>query len=281
MFSILLTLVSFALAGEPVKVIVLDTGYKPNAKFSVPLCPGRVHYDATKRPGTLSYAPPMDTHGHGTHIVSTIFQYAEGAQLTDEWGQLLSKNISILKLPAAQGYCFIIVKYYTGTEKNSAKNWIRAQKYIKNLKPPFILNLSGGGPDRLEEEAIFVRQLLSKGNTIVAAVGNDSQNLTENGKTYYPAMEPGVTAVGAFYITKKKLDTQKPISSLKVRGKSEEYVYVYPSDFSNYGLKKIVWGFGSLYGAGLNDDIVNMSGTSQATAMRTGLIVRSKLKGKK
>jgi subtilisin family serine protease len=265
---------SFAYGTEDIKVVVVDTGFKENSNYTVPLCSGW-HYDATTQVPTQTLNPPLDTHGHGTHIAGIIHQFAQGETLG---AGLVFKytpgSLEKLKSSKKTGYCLVIVKYYNKAGENNAKAWTAALQYIRTIPGNLVVNFSGGGVNRMKAETEFVQEMLKRGNRIIAAAGNENSDMSKAPK-YYPAMEPGVTAVGAFEFSLYKKANEKPLGESRVPG--GKLMYAYKMQPSNYGSAKIVWRVGELYSGGLNNDIVLMVGTSQAAAMQTGLVVRSML----
>ena len=108
-----------------------------------------------------------DNHGHGTHIAGLI---AKGNENTD--------------------YCLYIMKYYDPKKPNSdnLKNSIKAYKKAIELGVD-IINYSGGGTERSNEECQLMKQALDKGIKIFAAAGNERTNLDSTfANKYYPAM---------------------------------------------------------------------------------------------
>lgn len=147
---------SLATAGEPLRVVVLDTGIQTQYKNQLPLC----------KDGHKSFVPNEtieDYHGHGTNVAGLIQKHAGEAN-----------------------YCFVIVKYFSTNKKNnSLRNLINALRYINQIEPD-IINLSGGGYWSVLEEYILVQSILSKGTHFIVAAGNELQNLNRN-CAYYPA----------------------------------------------------------------------------------------------
>jgi subtilisin family serine protease len=270
LFLLLFSLNSFG--AEPIKVVVLDTGFKTNTKYKIPLCEN-FHYDATNAQAKASNIPPTDTHGHGTHIVGVINQFAQNLSFTKALPISVNvENVEKIKNINPIGYCFVIVKYYNEKTIDAVKSWARGLKHIQTIPGKLIINLSGGGDAPLKLETNFIKSMLSKNNKIVAAMGNGN-----NTSSYYPASEYGVTAVGAMEVTPYLREDKNALLINKIFI-NEKSIFVYKARYSNYGHSKIVWRFGDLYSGGLNDDIVLMRGTSQATAMQTGLELNSVLK---
>ena len=113
------------------------------------------------------------------------------------------------------------------------------------------INYSSGGQDFNLEEYNLFKKIISSGIKVIVSAGNERVDLSKN-CNYYPACYriPGMTIVGS-----------------KNNGKKAYY--------SNYGLKEMKWEEGT--------DIIStlpqgqwgkMSGTSQATAIRTNRLLR-------
>lgn len=149
-----------------VKVAVIDTGYDfestwVNAKanhLAVPKLCDKGHYDFTNG-STL----PNDSGQHGTHVAGLI---AKGNATVD--------------------YCLIILKYMgTGIFEDHLALSNAALKRAIELNVD-IINYSGGGNSQDDEECELIRKALDKGIKVVAAAGNEKNNLKK--KPYYPAM---------------------------------------------------------------------------------------------
>jgi hypothetical protein len=283
-----LILFSLSSYGEPLKVVVLDTGFKENSMFNIPLCPD-YHYDATAEEPVKSKVPPTDNHGHGTHVVSNIHQYAHNLNVGyPGMTPFNRKNLDLLKVDAPMDYCFVIVKYFDSVKPESTLTvpWKESEydvalRYIETIPGQKIINISGGGEERNDVEVAFVKKMHEQNSQIIAAAGNENSNLGEKPKKqtkkqkeeryakYYPAVEIGVTMVGAYEFSKFKHSDEKELFASE-----DKSLYIYKLAQSNYGASKIVWRLGVLYGAGLNNDIAIMKGTSQATSVETGLTIR-------
>lgn len=138
-------------------------------------------------------------------------------------------------------FCFIIIKWYAPGAKNG-ENLTKALEYAAKIKPD-IVNISAGGTGKNEKEAEAVKKLVNSGIVVVAAAGNESTDLNKD-CNYYPACyNDDIFVVGATDPSKR---------------------------YSNYGDKHVdivVGGTGTAYG-------ITLTGTSQATAKATGMIVR-------
>lgn len=145
-------------------------------------------------------------------------------------------------------FCLIIINYYTGDpDTMNAKNSNKALLYAISVGAQYI-NYSGGGVGEIPEETRIVKLALNRGIVFVAAAGNEKKNFKD--QKYFPALSDSrVIVVGA-------LDKKGNIAS-----------------FSNFGQQVDVWEEGVDVVAGG----VKLSGTSQATAVATGKIVKNTL----
>jgi subtilisin family serine protease len=117
---------------------------------------------------------------------------------------------------------------------------------------PNVINISAGGPGSYDEEFKLLKQLSDNNVKIVVAAGNDHKNLLFPGNEYYPA--------------KYELKNIIPVGSLDYRGEIAKS--------SNYGLPNEVWEIGTSVLSTLpNKKWGYMSGTSQATGIRTNRIL--------
>ena len=116
---------------------------------------------------------------------------------------------------------------------------------------PDIINISGGGYGFSNEEFEAVSLANDRGVLIVAAAGNDSLNIDFNKNKYFP---------GSY-----KTDNIVVVGSV---GPDNRY-----STFSNYGSSVDIAAVGSgVTAMGLDNKMVTLSGTSQATAVVSGAI---------
>lgn len=248
---ILACLVGISALAEPIKVAVIDTGIDP-ASAQAPLCPG-LSYDFVRNSSEM-----VDLHGHGTHVSDTIDQYAKGRP------RIQHKSLyagSIKFLNPKTDYCQISLRYYDPNELGEVvqQNMTRAYEYAAKLKVD-IVNVSGGGvgyPDKRERAA--VEKLLNQGVIFVAASGNTGLNLDLPSNKFYPASyDKRIIVVGALDV-----DLRTHLG------------------FSNYGKDVDVWELGQSVWAVLpNKSFGFMSGTSQATAITTGKLLRKMLLNK-
>lgn len=152
--SLLILLFSCISYGKTVKIAVIDTGFNMEYKKKVKFCHGE-HRDFTN-------TDLKDRHGHGTNIVG-----------------LISKNNQNID------YCIVILKFYNMGESSGLSETINALKYAQKIKVN-IINLSLGGKNPSASEKIQILRLLDEGVKIVAAAGNNKNNLDKS-CDYYPA----------------------------------------------------------------------------------------------
>lgn len=150
---------------KTIKIAIIDTGLNLNdVRFKDHLC----------EKGHKSFVGPMeDNHGHGTHIAG------------------------IIQKEAGEGdYCFLIYKYYS----DYSPGMTNLENEISSIKEAIlngatIINFSGGGNAMYMEEYNAIKAHPEV--TVVAAAGNESINLDEETK-YYPASynAPNIISVG-------------------------------------------------------------------------------------
>jgi thermitase len=184
-------------------------------------------------------ANPVDDHSHGTHIAGII-----GA----------SMNLSTGTSGVAHHVSIMPVKYYSdsATGAENLRHSTEALKWaIKHGAK--IINYSGGGPEYSAAEHEVLLLAKKNGILVVAAAGNEKQNIDIEGNQYYPCSY--------------KLDNIICVSGINVHGD------LVPS--SNWGKKQV-----GLVAPGENILSTTpgarysyMSGTSQATAFVSGVAV--------
>lgn len=149
----------------------------------------------------------------------------------------------------ALDYCLVIIKFYD-KNSNSFKSSISALKWAI-AQDVDIINYSAGGTEPNELERKYVVQALDKGILVVAAAGNEASNLAVT--AYYPAAyDRRAIVVGNL----TESGTRAPTSN-----------YDGPVDLMVIGTNRK-----SLNGT--------MSGTSQSTAIVTGVIAQQIYKRK-
>lgn len=219
-------------SGRLIRIAVVDTGLNlkdrwPNAADSNMVEP-KICPDLSK---DFSHTTLNDEHGHGTHIAGLIAKYAENAN-----------------------YCLIIYKYYRRDidGQMNLDNTIASFKEAVKQKVD-VINYSGGGIIRSNEECEILKAALDAGIKVNAAAGNEGLDI--NFFHFYPAMcDERINVVGG-------------IDNRGLRMRMSNY-----SD--NFGVK-----IHDEYGQNQlsllpNGEYGYMSGTSQATAIFTGKLVK-------
>jgi subtilisin family serine protease len=279
----LLSLNAYALRPDgTVVVAVIDTGYtKPKHEFGTRMC-AEGHWDFTSsetdQKWTADSLPP-DEHGHGTHIAGLIHQAYSDAYLNDMVGAPESDRKALVdKLKGSgKGYCLIILKYYDDKvhgEENLARTISSFRRAIEFNAD--VVNYSGGGVLKSEEEALAVEDLLRSGAVVVAAAGNEGMDI--DFFRYYPASYPGVISVGAYSLG--DLPGEHPGRLPKyVHDSAPKGKHARLLSQSNYGRGVDSWERGdnrlsTLPAYMAEHSFGYMSGTSQATAIHSGKLAR-------
>jgi subtilisin family serine protease len=229
---------SFQKGKKDVVVAVIDTGIDknhPDLKSSLWKSPGNPKsfgWDfVTDKP------TPMDEHGHGSHVSGII-----GANFNKEKGVA----------GVAPGVTLMSLRYYSAMASGSVnlQNTIKAVKWAIDNGAD-IINYSGGGPVFSKEEYEALKLAAEKDVLIVAAAGNNGDDLDRKVDAYYPASYPleNIIAVAA----------------------TDEQNNLHGS--SNYGLKTVdVAAPGTdIYSTLHKNSYAYMTGTSQATAFVSGV----------
>jgi len=179
---------------------------------------------------------PKDTHGHGTHVSGII--------------KSIYPNVKIIP-----------IKYYNefASGEQNLENSIRALEHAVKLGVD-IINYSGGGPEadpsNKAKELRIVKEAQKKGIIIVAAAGNNGNNIDIKENMYFPASYASpdsynlqnIIAVGSYDANLKLINS------------------------SNYGIKTVhVAAPGHKINSAVVKSSAKMSGTSQATAFVSGV----------
>jgi thermitase len=221
-------------------VAVIDTGIDPNHPdiqpnlWRDPKNPKVYGWDFVK-----NEANPVDDHGHGTHVAGII-----GAVLNPKTGTAgIAQKVSILP-----------VRYYSDANPGpvNLRNTIRAIEYAVS-KGAKIINYSGGGPEFSEEEYLAIKKAEAQGVFFVAAAGNEKQNTDLVQNYYYPSAYrlSNILSVAATDIHNQLLKSSNwGKVRVDVTAPGENIYSTLPMNKGKYGF---------------------MSGTSQATAVVTGL----------
>lgn len=227
---------------DMLKVAIMDTGLDlEDPRFKYLLC-SYGHKDFTGE-------GIQDDDTHGTHIAG-----------------LIKVNAGFYN----RDYCLIIVKWLglKRHKENTVKAYMEALKYISEVKPD-IVNISGGGIS-LENEYTIIKSIPS--TVFVVATGNRGLDMKINkNNRYYPAS----------LTFDRSIKNVVPVGSLTDKGLRV--------GSSNYGAPRMQWEIG--------DDVVStfpewycqkfgntiprshgcmgiMSGTSMATAVHTGKLIK-------
>jgi serine protease len=217
MITLIFSLLISISGAKPIKIAVIDSGID-KSQASVKLCADG-HKDFTGE-------GLHDVRGHGTIVSKLIDDVAKD-----------------------EDYCQVIIKYSAVNENNNAANLIEALKYVVTLDVTQV-NISAGGIGKNKPEKDAILKILNKGMTIVAAAGNEGQNLDVD-CNYFPACyDSRIIVVGALDESGKRYSG------------------------SNYG--KVV----DFYFSGVNIRLGNQiySGTSMATASVSGSLIVVKKK---
>jgi subtilisin family serine protease len=184
--------------------------------------------------------PLVDKVGHGTHVAGLIEKHAGDGD-----------------------YCLVSIQFCNDkiTQTQNLFNLKRALQYAINLRVDYI-NISGGGYDPDPKERLLMLEALNNGIKVVVAAGNESINLTY-WCNYYPACyDDRIIVVGN--LTSDRVPSQL---SFLVR-----------SPTSNYGKVVRRWEVGTRVFSNLPSGRHGyLSGTSQATAVATGKIIKEQL----
>lgn len=227
---------------RPVKdvvVAVIDSGIDPSHRD----LEGQLWCDPKRSGCTYGWdfvtnqPNPADAHGHGTHVAGII------AAAHDQ-----RSHVAGLATRAR----IMAIRYYSdaNTGSENLKNTVRAINYAVDHGAR-IINYSGGGPEFSEQEYLALRRAEQQGILVVAAAGNEHQNIDLVENYYYPS---------SYHLTNIVSVAATDIRNLPV-----------PS--SNWGQKRV-----DLFAPGENiystlpgDRFGYMTGTSQATAFVTGI----------
>lgn len=225
---------------KKLRIAVIDTGLDEDLQTKPFICEeGSKDFTGTDL---------QDRHGHGTHVSTTIDQYAKNYVFFNKD----PKKIYDIKA----NYCQITLKFFDteDTTDDAQENTNKALKHAIEQKVDMI-NYSAGGKKFNQEEHDLIIEALDKGIIVVVAAGNESDELNKDGdKTYYPAMyDERLIVVG---------NLKQPMSKTRA-----------PS--SNYGPVVTSWEVGTNVFSRINGHTYGfLTGTSQAAAIKSGKLVR-------
>lgn len=150
-------------------------------------------------------------------------------------------------------YCLVIVKFFDKSMSKEQTSFysIKGLKWVLNNKID-ILNYSGGGIYPMKEERELITKLLDSGVIINAAAGNESTELNDKDGFYPASYDKRINVVGSLDKSGKKLDS------------------------SNWGDPVKFWRLGEISIETSPEVYSYMQGTSQATAVFTGEMIRDK-----
>lgn len=228
--------------------MILFTGC--NAVFATPPCGKKIKIAVIDSGLSQEVNPDTLCHfGHKDFTDDKRFISFRGIptrvpEETYEHGAHIAQSIS--EQLKGVDYCLVILKVFSGriAFEDRLGQITKAIRYATRIGVDFI-NFSASGREYDKEEAKAVTEFINAGGTFIAAAGNDGMNLDAN--PAYPAMDDRrVICVGA-------LDNKRNVA-----------------DYSNYGKAITRWELGKG---------THTSGTSQATAVATGKIVKTYDKG--
>jgi subtilisin family serine protease len=227
----------------PVTVAVIDTGVDKDhelLKNNIVTTTGAQataknygkSFENASKPSTL----PNDDNGHGSNVAGIILSIA--------------KNSKILPL-----------KYYLASN-SGVKNLNASLEALKTAidSNVAVINYSGGGPDKNAQEEKLLKMAEEKGIIVVAAAGNESTNIDLGGKkAYYPA----------------SYNLSNIITTASYTVTQDLEMELLPS--SNYGKLTVDIAapghrINSASPGANHKGTSEMSGTSQATALVTGVV---------
>ncbi len=219
---------------KEIVVAVIDTGVDPTHPFLA----DNIYLPNQKKTSTSSFGVdfsknrkdqfrPLDTHGHGTHVAGIVKSIFPDVKL-------------------------LILKYYnpSASGQDNLNSTIEALKFAIDSNVD-IINYSGGGPEPAIEELKAMKLAEKKGILVVAAAGNDEQNIDNKAHAYYPA--------------------SYGLSNIITVTAHDEYKTILPS--SNYGMNSVDLGAPGdrILSSTPQGRASYLTGTSQATAFVTGV----------
>lgn len=174
MIKLLMLFLSFALAKDPIRIAVIDTGVVSNLK--IPLCEG-LSKDFT------GYNTLNDNMGHGTIVSSLVHIYAKGTNYCQVLLRVFDAN-DIKQDPSGRPYMDKSFQHVTD-----------AMRYLNTINVN-IVNLSLGGAFGDREEQKLFQSLLDRNIYIINAAGNEAMNLDTQCNWFPGCYDPRIIMVG-------------------------------------------------------------------------------------
>lgn len=234
---------------KPITIAVIDTGFTQPVGYFAPNFCKFGHADLTENNVAVNKIPE-DTHGHGTNVVYLI----------EEQLKNLPKN----------SYCIVVMKYWKKgvSSARAVQNTVTALKRAKNMKVGYI-NYSSFGEASSEEERKTVHSVLDDNIVLVAAAGNEGSEIISEKENAWRKI-----ACASNECNKQKKMLGYPAnydSRVIVVGNLTENGIKNSS--SNYGDRVDAWEMGT----SVNGGGIILTGTSQATAIHTGKLVKKQI----
>ena len=225
---------------KDILIAVIDTGITFVDPILSDAIPTEYKYNLKKL--NFSESTDFDSHGHGTHVAGIILGVMPTAKL----------------LP---------LKFYNpkmSGEKN-IKAGLDSLQYAIDQNVD-IVNYSGGGPEFDQREYNLLKKAQAKGILVVAAAGNENENIDNPKTSYYPAAYnlDNIVVIGNSKTNWAKED--KGFQKVKNSNYGKKNVDFF---MKGYRVKSLV-GFGDKCGMGY------LSGTSMSTPVFTGLVASLK-----
>lgn len=210
----------------------------------------------------------QDSNGHGTHVSGIIA--AQGASPDSPSCEIrgVAPHVQIMTL-----------KYFdSGAEDDNIRNTIKSIEYAVDNGAD-IINYSGGGPGANTDEKTAIIKAGDKGIIFVAALGNEGSKIGQQTK-YYPASYelPNILFVQSQNENNEIIESSnriqlKPLEDKQVHTAPGEHIIstLPPQIYFQGNLKAKI--FRSLASYSINHNRYGyMTGTSQATAVATGVV---------
>ena len=212
----------------------------------------------------------QDYHGHGTHVSGIVA--AKGKDNCKVVG--VSPQVKIMTL-----------KYFSPNSNNggNVKNTVKSIEYaVQNGAD--IINYSGGGPGDNLEEKTAVAKAADKGIIFVAALGNDGSEIGKKIQ-YYPASYNLSNIIAVQSHNEKRLRVESsnykaiplPGPKQKQTAPGEDIISTLPPKLYLQGKLKSLLSRSLAFAPVKQDNYGLMTGTSQGTAVTTGVIALAKL----